>query len=213
MFVLGSGELLVVGLLNLIADDLRVSIRAAGVLVTAYALGLAIGGPVLTALTIKLNKRTILIGTVVLVIACTLVPVLTDSFGLFVAVRCVIGALHGLFVAVGFVLAMSIVPPERMGRAISVVVSGLFVSTALGVPLGTLVGRVLGWRGSGGQLASSLPASAANVGIALGSFAGGVAIGTSTASATVITGLVIAAVSILAAWATSFLKPPVVATA
>ncbi|MGP4024024.1 MFS transporter [Actinomadura sp. 3N407] len=53
-----------------------------------------------------------------------------------------------MFVAVGFVLAMSLVPPERMGRAISVVVSGLFVSTALGVPLGTLVGQVLGWRGS-----------------------------------------------------------------
>jgi MFS family permease len=148
MFVLGSGELLVVGLLNLIADDLQVSIPVAGVLVTAYALGLAIGGPVLTALTIKLNKRTILIGTVILVIVCTLAPMLTTSFGLFVAARTVIGALHGLFVAVGFVLAMSIVPPERMGRAISVVVSGLFVSTALGVPLGTLVGQVLGWRGS-----------------------------------------------------------------
>ena len=148
MFVLGSGELLVVGLLNLIAADLQVSIPTAGVLVTAYALGLAIGGPILTALTIKLNKRTILIGTVILVVLLTLVPVLTTSFGLFVVVRTVIGALHGLFVAVGFVLAMSIVPPERMGRAISVVVSGLFVSTALGVPLGTLVGQVLGWRGS-----------------------------------------------------------------
>jgi MFS transporter, DHA1 family, inner membrane transport protein len=372
MFVLGSGELLVVGLLNLIAPDLQVSIPTAGVLVTAYALGLAIGGPILTALTIKLNKRMILIGTVVLVILCTLVPVLTTSFGLFIVVRTVIGALHGLFVAVGFVLAMSIVPPERMGRAISVVVSGLFVSTALGVPLGTLVGQVLGWRGSftavavlsvvalvatlllipsmpstgggagsqakyafaprvlaalvvnvvafaavysaltyivpflesvtgisgalislfllaygvatavgsfaggrfadqnaartlivgaigvavsllvlyfvgtiavlvalallafgffamgmvpsmqyrvvslagpGGQLASSLPASAANVGIALGWYAGGVAIDTFTASSTVITGLIIAVISIPVAGAASFLKPPVIADA
>lgn len=370
MFVLGSGELLVVGLLNLIAADLDVSIPTAGVLVTAYALGLAIGGPILTALTIKLNKRTILIGTVILVVLLTLVPVLTTSFGLFTVVRAAIGALHGLFVAVGFVLAMSIVPPERMGRAISVVVSGLFVSTALGVPLGTLVGQVLGWRGSftavavlgvvalvatltlipsmpsagggagsqaryafaprvlaalavnvvafaavysaltyivpflqsvtgisgalvslfllaygaatavgsfaggrfadlnaartlivgaigvalsllvlylagaiavlvalallafglfamgmvpsmqyrvvslagpGGQLASSLPASAANVGIALGSYAGGVAIGAFTASSAVITGLIIAVISIPVAWATSFLKPPVIA--
>jgi DHA1 family inner membrane transport protein len=372
MFVLGSGELLVVGLLNLIAADLQVSIPTAGVLVTAYALGLAIGGPILTALTIKLNKRMILIGTVILVILCTLVPVLTTSFGLFVVARTVMGALHGLFVAVGFVLAMSIVPPERMGRAISVVVSGLFVSTALGVPLGTLVGQVLGWRGSftavavlsvvaliatlmlipsmpstgggagsqakyafaprvlaalavnvvafaavysaltyivpflesvtgisgalislfllaygvatavgsfaggrfadqnaartlivgaigvaasllmlflvgtiavlvalallafglfamgmvpsmqyrvvslagpGGQLASSLPVSAANVGIALGSYSGGVAIGTFTASSAVITGLIIAVISIPVAWAASFLKPPVIADA
>ncbi|WP_192809601.1 MFS transporter [Actinomadura rudentiformis] len=119
MFVLGSGELLVVGLLNLIADDLQVSIPAAGVLVTAYALGLAIGGPILTALTIKLNKRTILIGTVVLVILCTLDPVLTSSFVPFVVMPTVIGALHGLF-----------------------------VSTALGVPLGTRAGQALGWRGS-----------------------------------------------------------------
>ncbi|MFB9679473.1 MFS transporter [Streptosporangium vulgare] len=372
MFVLGSGELLVVGLLNLIAADLRVSIPAAGVLVTAYALGLAIGGPILTALTIKLNKRMILITTVILVTICTLVPVLTTSFGLFVVARTATGALHGLFVAVGFVLAMSIVAPDRGGRAISVVVSGLFVSTALGVPLGTLVGQVLGWRGSftavavlsvvalvatlmlipsmpstgdgagsqakyafaprvlaalvvnvvafaavyaaltyivpflenvtgisgaliglfllaygvatavgslaggrfadqnaartlivgsigvaacllvlylvgtiavltalallalglfamgmvpsmqyrvvslagpGGQLASSLPASAANVGIALGSYAGGVAIGTFTASSTVITGLIIAVISIPVAWASSFLKPPVIADA
>jgi DHA1 family inner membrane transport protein len=372
MFVLGSGELLVVGLLNLIAADLQVSIPTAGVLVTAYALGLAIGGPILTALTIKLNKRMILIGTVILVILCTLVPVLTTSFGLFVVARTVMGALHGLFVAVGFVLAMSIVPPERMGRAISVVVSGLFVSTALGVPLGTLVGQVLGWRGSftavavlsvvaliatlmlipsmpstgggagsqaqyafaprvlaalavnvvafaavysaltyivpflesvtgisgalislfllaygvatavgsfaggrfadqnaartlivgaigvaasllmlflvgtiavlvalallafglfamgmvpsmqyrvvslagpGGQLASSLPVSAANVGIALGSYSGGVAIGTFTASSAVITGLIIAVICIPVAWAASFLKPPVIADA
>ncbi|MFI0353084.1 MFS transporter [Actinomadura sp. 9N407] len=372
MFVLGSGELLVVGLLNLIAADLQVSISAAGVLVTAYALGLAIGGPILTALTIKLDKRTILIGTVSLVVLCTLVPVLTSSFGLFVAVRAVIGALHGLFVAVGFVLAMSIVPPERMGRAISVVVSGLFVSTALGVPLGTLVGQILGWRGSftavavlsavaltatlalvpsmpstgggaasqaryafaprvlaalvvnvvvfaavysaltyivpfledvtgisgplislfllaygaataagsfaggrfadrnaartlivgaigvavsllalylvgpiavlvapallafglfatgmvpsmqyrvvslagpGGQLASSLPVSAANVGIALGSYAGGVAIGAFTASSAVLIGLIIAVISIPVAWGAGFLRPPVIADA
>ena len=373
MFVLGSGELLVVGLLNLIAADLQVSIPTAGVLVTAYALGLAIGGPILTALTIKLNKRMILIGTVILVILLTLVAVLTTSFGLFVVVRTVIGALHGLFVAVAFVLAMSVVPPERMGRAISVVVSGLSVSTALGVPLGTLVGQVLGWRGSftavavlscgctdrhadadpvhaehrrrrgqpgqvcvrtagarrtgrelswrsrrcysaltyivpflesvtgisgalislfllaygvatavgsfaggrfadqnaartlivgaigvavallvlylvgtigvlvalallalglfamgmvpsmqyrvvslagpGGELAYSLPASAANVGIALGAYAGGVAIGTFTASSAVITGLIIAVISIPVAWAASILKPPVIADA
>jgi DHA1 family inner membrane transport protein len=372
MFVLGSGELLAVGLLNLIAADLHVSIPAAGVLVTAYALGLAIGGPILTALTIKLDKRTILIGTVILVILGTLVPVLTASYGLFVLMRTVIGALHGLFVAVGFVLATSLVPPERTGRAISVVVSGIFVSTALGVPLGTRVGQVLGWRGSftavaalsvaalvatlmlipsmpstggragsqakyafaprvlaalvvnvvafaavysaltyivpflervtgisnaqtslfllaygvatavgsftggrladqnaartlivgaigvavsllvlyvvgtiavlvalallafglfamgmvpsmqyrvvslagpGAQVASSLPASAANVGIALGAYAGGVAFGTFTASAAVLTGLVIAVISIPVAWRASFLKPPVIADA
>ncbi|HSK86443.1 MAG TPA: hypothetical protein VK902_24000 [Rubrobacter sp.] len=72
--MLGSAELLVVGVLNLITADLRVSIPAAGALVTAYALGLAIGGPILTALTIKLNKRTILIGTLILFVAGNIGP-------------------------------------------------------------------------------------------------------------------------------------------
>jgi len=147
-FVLGCAELLVVGVLDLIAADLRVSIPAAGTLVTAYALGIAIGGPVLTALTIRLNKRVVLIGSVVVFIVAILVPVLVPSFGLFVAARAVAGAVQGLFIAVAFVTAMSVVPAERAGRAISMVLSGVAVSAALGVPLGTLLGQGLGWRGS-----------------------------------------------------------------
>jgi DHA1 family inner membrane transport protein len=368
-FVLGSAELLVVGVLNLIAADLHVSIPAAGSLVTAFALGLAIGGPILTALTIRLNKRTVVVGAISLCILGNLVPVLTADFGLFIAARVFTGAAHGLFVAVAFVIGISVAGPERMGRAISVVFGGFAVSAALGVPLGTLVGQALGWRGSfaalvvfavvalvatlavvpsmpstgggagnqaryafaprvlavlvlnllvfaslyaaltyivpfledvtgisgalisafllaygvatavgsfaggrfadlnaartllvatigaalsllalylvgafafgvalvlvawglfavgmvpalqyrvvslagpGGQLASSLPASAANVGIALGSVAGGVAIGNFAASSVVITGLIIAVVAIPVAWATGHLRPPVV---
>jgi DHA1 family inner membrane transport protein len=79
MFVTGSGELLVVGVLDRIAADLHVTIPAAGTLVTVYALGLAIGGPILTALTIKLEKKTVLIGTLALFIACNVFAVLTDS--------------------------------------------------------------------------------------------------------------------------------------
>src|SRR5207253_4828363 len=123
-----------VGVLNLIAADLQVSIPAAGALVTANALGLAAGGPILTALTIKLNNRTILAGALVLFIPGNLVPVLTASYGLFVAARVFTGALQGLFIAAGFVAGMSVVPPERMGRAISAVFSGVAVSAALGVP-------------------------------------------------------------------------------
>jgi DHA1 family inner membrane transport protein len=369
-FVLGSSELLVVGVLNLIAADLRVSIPAAGALVTAYALGLAAGGPVLTALTIKLNRRTVLIGALILFVLGTLVAVLTASYGLFVVARAFTGAVQGLFIAAAFAAGMSVVPPERAGRAISAVISGFAVSAATGVPLGTLVGQALGWRssftaivvlaaialiatlalvpsvpgagggavnqaryalaprvlavlghfflvfasvyaaltyivpflegvtgvsgasisafllaygaatavgsfgggrfadedaartlivatvgvaasllalylvgtiaflvapvlvalglfamgmappslqyrivslaGPGDALAQSLPASAANAGIAFGSVAGGVAIGGSTASSAVVTGLIIAVIAIAVAWATSFLKPPVV---
>jgi DHA1 family inner membrane transport protein len=114
MFVLGSAELLMVGVLNLIATDLHVSVPAAGTLVTANALGLAIGGPILTALTIKLNMRTVLVATLILFILGNLVPVLTASYGLFVVARVFAGALQGLFIATGFVAGISVVPPERM---------------------------------------------------------------------------------------------------
>jgi DHA1 family inner membrane transport protein len=148
MFVLGSAELLVVGVLDLIAADLQVSIPAAGASVTGYALGLAIGGPLLAMLTIRLDKRTVLGGALALFILANLVAVLTASYALFLAARIGTGAFQGLFIAAAFGVGISVVPPERMGRAISVVVSGVTVSAALGVPLGTLVGQVLGWRGS-----------------------------------------------------------------
>jgi DHA1 family inner membrane transport protein len=367
MFVIGGTELLVVGVLDLMAADLRVSIPAAGSLVTAYALGLAIGGPILTAATIRLDKRTVLAGALALFVVANLVAVLATSFGLLLVLRAVTGAVQGVFVAAAFAAGLAVVPPARAGRAISVVISGVAVSGALGVPMGTLAGQTLGWRGAfvvavvlavvalattlalvpsvpgtgggagrqaryafaprvvavlvltslifasvyaaltyivpflqtvtgvsgglvsafllayggaaavgsfgggrfadadagrtlivgsigvaacllalyvvganavlvavallavglfamgmapsmqyrvislagpGGAFAQSLPASAANVGIALGSFAGGVALDHFTVSATVIAGLVIAVVAIPVAYATSLLKPP-----
>lgn len=118
MFVLGSGELLVVGVLDRIAAALHVTIPAAGGLVTAYALGLAIGGPVLSALTIKLDKKIVLLGAVALFVLCNLVLVLTANYGLFVVLRFLIGALQGLFIAAAFIACTSVVPRERMGQAI-----------------------------------------------------------------------------------------------
>jgi len=148
MFVIGSTELLVVGVLDLIAADLRVSIPAAGSLVTSYALGLAVGGPVLTALMIRLDRRSVLAGALVLFIVANLVAVLTTSYGLMLVVRTLTGAFQGLFIAAAFAVAGAVVPAARMGRAIAVVMSGITVSGALGVPLGTLLGQALGWRGS-----------------------------------------------------------------
>jgi MFS transporter, DHA1 family, inner membrane transport protein len=148
MFVMGSTELLIVGVLDLVAADLRISLPAAGTLVTAYALGLAIGGPVLTALTIRLNKRTVLAAMLVLFIATTLVAVLTSSYALMLVARTGTGAFQGVFIAAAFATGTAVVPAERMGRAIAVVMSGVTVSGVFGVPLGTLAGQVLGWRGS-----------------------------------------------------------------
>nr|WP_232327829.1 MFS transporter [Kibdelosporangium sp. MJ126-NF4]CEL13712.1 Major facilitator family transporter [Kibdelosporangium sp. MJ126-NF4] len=148
VFVLGCAELLVVGVLDLITADLHISVAAGGTLVTAYALGIALGGPALTVLTLKLDKRWVLVGAVVVFAVANLVLVTASDHEVFVAARFVSGAVDGLFIGVAFVTAMAIVPPERAGRAISTVISGVTVSAALGVPLGTLVGQWLGWRNS-----------------------------------------------------------------
>jgi DHA1 family inner membrane transport protein len=147
-FVLGTTEMLVVGVLNLIATDLGVSVPAAGGLVTAFALGLAVGGPLLTAVTIRLDRRVVLVGALSLVVVGVLLPVVVGSYPLFVVARVLTGALTGLFIAVAFAVGTSVVEPARTGRAISIVFSGFAVSTALGVPLGTLLGQVVGWRGA-----------------------------------------------------------------
>jgi len=147
-FVMGTSELLVVGVLDLVADDLSVSVPAAGTLVTGYALGLAIGGPVFTALTIRLNKRPVLCGALALSIACNLVVAVSTSYDLTLVARCFTGAFAGLFDATAFAVGLAVVPPARAGRALAVVISGVAVSAAVGVPLGTLLGQALGWRGS-----------------------------------------------------------------
>jgi MFS transporter, DHA1 family, inner membrane transport protein len=147
-FVMGSSELLIVGVLDLVADDLGVPVATAGVLVTGYALGLAVGGPVLTAMTIRLDRRTILCGTLLLSIACNLVVVVSSSYDLTVLARTLTGAFAGLFDAAAFAAGIAVVPRERAGRALAVVISGVAVSTAVGVPLGTLLGQALGWRGA-----------------------------------------------------------------
>lgn len=147
-FVLGTAELGVVGMLSPISEDLGVSISATGTLVTAYALGLAIGGPVLAALSVRFGRRILLLSTLTAYLAVTLVAALGADFGMFVAARAITGSLHGLFVGVAFTVAVTIAPPERVGRAISAVIGGFAVSVAFGVPLGTLIGEALGWRGS-----------------------------------------------------------------
>lgn len=147
-FVMGTAELVVVGVLDLISADVHVSIGAAGALVTSYALGLALGGPVLAALTIRPGRRPLLLGSVAAYLVVTVASVATTSFPVLITARVVTGSIHGLVVGLSFTIATSIVPPERIGRAISAVLGGFAVSAAVGVPLGTLVGQGLGWRGS-----------------------------------------------------------------
>lgn len=147
-FAVGCAEMLVVGVLDLLATDLGVSVPAAGSLMTASALGLAVGGPILTALTIRVDRRPILVGSLAAFVIVTLIPVLIPRYDLFLVARAVAGALQGLFIAAAFMIGPSVVPPRRAGRAMSIVLSGFAVSTAAGVPIGTVIGHEIGWRGA-----------------------------------------------------------------
>lgn len=147
-FVMGCAEMLVVGMIDLIGTDLAVSVPAVGALVTANALGLAIGGPLLTFLTTRFDRRHVLVGATAVFVAANLLPALGAGYPLFVGARVVIGAVQGLFIAAAMVTATSIVPPARTGRAMAVIISGFAMSSALGLPLGTLLGQAVGWRGS-----------------------------------------------------------------
>ncbi len=147
-FVMGCAEMLVIGMLDLIATDLQVSVPAAGTLVTANALGLALGGPLLTFLTTRFDRRHVLIAAATVFVLANLLPAFAADYQLFVAARVLIGAVQGLFIAAGIVTATSVVPPERAGRAMAIVITGFAMASALGLPLGTLLGQAVGWRGS-----------------------------------------------------------------
>ncbi|MEI5582597.1 MULTISPECIES: MFS transporter [unclassified Agromyces] len=147
-FVMGCAEMLVVGMIDLVADDLGVSVPAAGALVTANALGLAVGGPVLTFLTTRFDRRRLLLATTAVFVAANLLPALGADHAAFLSTRVAIGAVQGLFIAAAMVTAASVVDPERTGRAIAVVITGFATASALGLPLGTLLGQAVGWRGA-----------------------------------------------------------------
>lgn len=172
-FVMGTAELVVVGVIDVVAGDLQVSVAAAGTLVTSYAVGLAVGGPLLAAVTIRIPPRTLLLTATAAYLAATVLAAALPGLAAVLVARVLLGAVHGLIVGVAFTVATSIVPAERAGRAIALVLGGIAVAAAAGVPLGTLVGQVLGWRatflataGLGilalGVLAGSIPPVAAS---------------------------------------------------
>ncbi|MEV4736689.1 MULTISPECIES: MFS transporter [unclassified Microbacterium] len=147
-FVMGCAEMLVVGMIDLIAVDLEVSLAAAGALVTANALGLALGGPLLTFLTTRFDRRTVVLATASVFLVANALPAVFADYGLFLVVRVVAGAMQGLFIAAAMVVATAIVTPDRSGRAMAVVISGFATASAIGLPLGTLLGQSTGWRGA-----------------------------------------------------------------
>ncbi|NED33363.1 MFS transporter [Streptomyces sp. SID8499] len=145
-FGIGTTEFLMMGLLPDVADDLGISIPTAGHLVSAYALGVVIGAPLLAALTSKLPRRHVLIGLMVLFVVGNALSALAPGHGWLLAARFLSGLPHGAFFGVGAVVATGLVPPERKARSVSLMFLGLTVANIAGVPAATLMGQHLGWR-------------------------------------------------------------------
>ncbi|MRV75908.1 MFS transporter [Duganella sp. FT92W] len=145
-FAIGTTEFVIVGLLPTIAADLGVNLPSAGLLVSLYALGVAVGAPVLTALTGRVPRKQLLLGLMVLFTAGNLLAWLAPGYGSLVAARILTGLAHGVFFSIGSTIATSLVPKEKAASAIAIMFTGLTVALVTGVPLGTFIGQHLGWR-------------------------------------------------------------------
>ncbi|MER6080460.1 MFS transporter [Streptomyces sp. NPDC001833] len=145
-FGLGTTEFVMMGLLPDVADDLHISIPTAGHLVSAYALGVVIGAPLLAALTARLPRRRVLISLMALFVAGNALSALAPGYDSLLAARFLSGLPHGAFFGVGAVVATGLVAPERKARSVSLMFMGLTVANIAGVPVATLMGQHLGWR-------------------------------------------------------------------
>src|SRR5471032_1262770 len=145
-FAIGTTEFVIVGLLPTIGADLGVDLPSAGLLVSLYALGVAIGAPVLTALTGKVPRKLLLLSLMVLFTLCNLLAWKAPSYESLVLARILTGLAHGVFFSIGSTIATSLVPKEKAASAIAIMFTGLTVALVTGVPLGTFIGQHFGWR-------------------------------------------------------------------
>ncbi|MBB1256983.1 MFS transporter [Streptomyces sp. OF3] len=145
-FGIGTTEFVMMGLLPEVADDLGTSVPTAGHLVSAYAIGVVIGAPLLTAAGVRVPRRRMLVALMALFTVGNLASALAPGFGTLLAGRVLAGLPHGAFFGVGAVVAAQLVAPERRARAVATMFLGLTVANIVGVPAGTALGQQLGWR-------------------------------------------------------------------
>jgi MFS transporter, DHA1 family, inner membrane transport protein len=145
-FGIGTTEFVPVGLLSSLAENLNISISLAGLLISGYAMGVAIGAPILTALTNKMNRKTLLMLLMIVFIVGNSVAALSTSFVLLLVARFITAFSHGVFFSIGSTIAADLVPKNKRASAIALMFTGLTVATVTGVPLGTFIGQAFGWR-------------------------------------------------------------------
>lgn len=145
-FAIGTTEFVIVGLIPTMAADLNVSLPSAGLLVSLYAFGVAIGAPVLTALTSKMNRKHVLLAVMGLFVVGNLLAWQAPGYNTLIAARILTGLAHGVFFSIGSTIATGLVSKEKAASAIAIMFTGLTVALVTGVPLGTYIGQHFGWE-------------------------------------------------------------------
>ena len=145
-FGIGLTEFVIAGLLPQVSRSLHVSTAAAGWLISGYALTVAVGAIAVTAATVRLPQKPVLVGLVALFVVGNLLSALAPDYGVMLLGRVVAALCHGTFFGIGSLVARRLVPPERASRAVATMFAGLTVANVLGVPFGALVGERWGWR-------------------------------------------------------------------
>ncbi len=145
-FAIGTTEFVIVGLIPVIAASLHVSVPSAGMLVSMYALGVAVGAPVLTALTGRLPRKHLMVGLMLLFTVGNLLAWMAPGYNALLAARVLTGLAHGVFFSIGSTIATGLVTKDKAASAIALMFSGLTVALVTGVPLGTVIGQHYGWQ-------------------------------------------------------------------
>jgi predicted MFS family arabinose efflux permease len=147
-FAIGMTEFVVVGMLPVIANYFSISTSLAGLLVTGYALSVTAAAPFITAITMKIPRKTLMLALVTLFVIGNLVSALAPNYGLLLLGRILSGTAHGVFFAISVKVAMQLVTKDKQASAIALMFSGLTVALVMGVPFGTFLASYLSWRDS-----------------------------------------------------------------
>ncbi|MEV6972526.1 Cmx/CmrA family chloramphenicol efflux MFS transporter [Kitasatospora sp. NPDC093806] len=146
VFAMGTSEFMLAGLLPDLAADLDVTVGTAGVLTSAFAIGMVVGAPLMAGLARNRPGRSSLLGFVLVFLAAHVVGATTSGFPVLVVTRVAAALAYAGFLAVALTTATTLVPPDRKGRALAVLLSGTTVATVAGVPAGSVLGTLFGWR-------------------------------------------------------------------
>jgi DHA1 family inner membrane transport protein len=145
-FALGTAEFVIAGVLPEVALGLGITIPAAGMLVTGYAIGIAVGGPLLALATNRLPRKTLIVALCAVFTIGQVLCAIAPNFELLLLARLLTAVVHGTYFGIAAIVAVNLVPHDKRGFAVALLLAGLTVSNILGVPGGTAIGNALGWR-------------------------------------------------------------------